>query len=86
MNPHSLFLPKGYQSALGRITEHTPRPFDLPQFGVAAQNRSAGETQNVVTIRTAVISLQVMVPVLSEQITDTEHSVSTAGSRRTIAF
>ena len=35
--------------------------------------------------RTAVISLRVRVPVLSEQITETEPRVSTAGSRRTIA-
>jgi hypothetical protein len=36
-------------------------------------------------MRTAVISFLVSVPVLSEQITVTEPSVSTAGSRRTMA-
>ena len=36
------------------------------------------------TLRT-VISLRVSVPVLSEQITETEPSVSTAGSRRIMA-
>ncbi len=36
--------------------------------------------------RTAVISFLVSVPVLSEQITVTEPRVSTAGSRRTMAW
>ncbi len=36
-------------------------------------------------MRRSVISLRVSVPVLSEQITETEPSVSTAGSRRMMA-
>jgi hypothetical protein len=39
-----------------------------------------------VTADTTIISMSVSVPVLSEQIRDTEPSVSTAGSRRTMAL
>jgi hypothetical protein len=39
-----------------------------------------------VTADTAIISISVRVPVLSEQMRDTEPSVSTAGSRRMMAL